>query len=76
MMVEVVKDLPPNIQENIELKVWNVTTREGFDRKKQLKVVRIPSLTVNERVVFESIPDGNQLAGKINGILLESGLEN
>jgi len=75
-MVEVVKDLPPKLQDRIQLKVWNVTTREGFERKKTLKVIRIPSLTVNEQLVFDSIPDGNQLEGRIWEILLNAGHEN
>ena len=71
-MIEVVKALPPKILEDIELKVWNITTIEGFNRKKELNA-RIPSLIINERVAFESgIPIRAELLNKIHEILQDS----
>ena len=68
-MIEVVKALPPKTLEYIDLKVWNITTIEGFNRKKELNA-RIPSLIINERVAFESgIPIRAELLNKIHEIL-------
>lgn len=72
-MIDAVKALPPKIQADLELKIWNVTTIEGFSRKKELKVGRIPSLTINEQLAFESlIPNRKILLSKIHEFLQES----
>lgn len=72
-MIDAVKALPPNILAELELKIWNVTTIEGFNRKKELKVGRIPSLTINEQLAFESlIPHRKKLLNKIQEFLQES----
>ena len=61
-MAESVKALPNKILNDIELKIWNVCTMEGFNRKKALNVVRIPSLTINNQLAFEAIiPDDEEL---------------
>lgn len=72
-MIDAVKALPPKILDELELKIWNVTTVEGFNRKKELKVGRIPSLTINEQLAFESlIPHRKKLLNKIHEFLQES----
>ncbi|TJX14692.1 hypothetical protein E9840_04665 [Tissierella creatinini] len=72
MMIEVVKSLPPKILEDIELKVWNITKIEGFNRKKELNA-RVPSLIINEHVVFNSgIPIRREVLDKVYELLQDS----
>lgn len=66
-MVEAVKALPPEIQENIELRVWNVKTREGIRRKQELGARCIPGIAVDCEMVFEStIPPQEELIAAIS----------
>lgn len=71
-MIEVVKSLPTKILEDIELKVWNITKIEGFNRKRELNA-RVPSLIINERVVFDSgIPIRKEVLDKVHELLQDS----
>ena len=71
-MIEVVKALPPKILEDVELKVWNITTLEGFNRKNELNT-RVPSLIINEHVAFNSgIPTKKAVLDKIQELLQDS----
>lgn len=71
-MIEVVKGLPSKILEDVELKVWNVATLEGFNRKKELNA-RVPSLIINENVAFNSgIPTKKAVLDKVQELLQDS----
>ncbi|TJX13044.1 hypothetical protein E9840_10895 [Tissierella creatinini] len=72
MMIEVVKALPPKILEDVELKVWNITKIEGFNRKKELNA-RVPSLFINEHAAFNSgIPAKEAVLDKVQELLQDS----
>ena len=61
-MVQSVKVLPSEIQEVIEVHLWDVKTLEGIKRKKALGARAVPSIAINEDVVFQSgIPQHEEL---------------
>jgi hypothetical protein len=53
-MVESVKVLPKEIQDVVEVQIWNVKKLEGIKRKKELGARAIPSIAINGEVVFQS----------------------
>ncbi|MEW6274740.1 MAG: hypothetical protein AB1556_06450 [Bacillota bacterium] len=64
--MEAVKALPPEIREKIDLRVWNVKTREGIKRKSELGAKCIPGIAVDNEMVFEStIPAQEDLIAAI-----------
>ena len=61
-MVQSVKVLPEEIQEVIDVRIWNVKQLEGVKRKKELHAKTVPSIALNEEVVFCSgIPQEEEL---------------
>ncbi|MQL52724.1 hypothetical protein GFC01_10710 [Desulfofundulus thermobenzoicus] len=65
-MAEAVKALPQEIQDLIEAHIWNVKTREGIERKAELKAKVIPSIALNGELVYESaIPPREDLIAAI-----------
>ena len=54
-MAESVQALPKNIQEIINVHEWDLRTREGIQRFKQLRAKSLPSVALNEELVFEAI---------------------
>ena len=61
-MVQSVKVLPTEIQEVIEVRLWDVKTLKGIKRKKALGARAVPSIAINEEVVFQSgIPQHEEL---------------
>ena len=54
-MAESVQALPKNIQQIIEVHEWDLRTREGIQRFKHLKAKSLPSIALNEELVFEAI---------------------
>lgn len=61
-MVQAVKALPQEIQSIIELRVWNILEPEGMKRKMALNAIRMPSMALNCRLIFEScIPMEDEL---------------
>ncbi len=54
-MAESVQVLPKNIQEIINVHEWDLRTREGIQRFKQLRAKSLPSVALNEELVFEAI---------------------
>ena len=54
-MAESVKVLPENIQNIIEVHEWDMRTREGVDRFKELKAKSLPSVALDSELVYESI---------------------
>ena len=61
-MVQSVKVLPKEIQEVIEVRLWNVKELQGIKRKKELRAKAVPSIAINEEVVFQSgIPQHEEL---------------
>ena len=69
-MVQAVKALPREIQEIIELRLWNVLDAEGMQRKTALNAVCMPTMAMNNRLVFESyIPMREELIEAIQECL-------
>ena len=53
-MAESVKALPDDIQELIEIREWDMRTREGVARFKELRAKMLPSVALNGQLVFEA----------------------
>jgi hypothetical protein len=67
-MVESVKVLPKEIQDLIEINIWNVKQLEGIRKKKELRARAVPSIAVNGRVLFQSIiPQPDELTAGLEG---------
>ena len=65
-MVQSVKVLPKEIQECIEVRIWNVKELQGVKRKKEIGAKAVPSIAINEEVVFQSgIPQHEELIDAI-----------
>ena len=54
-MAESVKVLPDNIQNIIEVQEWDMRTREGVERFRNLKAKSLPSVALDGELVYESI---------------------
>ncbi|CAB1073383.1 hypothetical protein D1AOALGA4SA_1847 [Olavius algarvensis Delta 1 endosymbiont] len=65
-MAESVKVLPQNIQELIEVHEWDMRTREGVDRFRELRAKSLPSVALDGDLVYESlIPMQEELIAEI-----------
>lgn len=54
-MAESVKVLPKDIQRIIEVREWDMRTREGVQRFRELKAKSLPSVALDEELVYESL---------------------
>ena len=54
-MAESVKVLPQDIQEIIEVHEWDMRTREGVQRFRELKAKSLPSVALDGDLVYESL---------------------
>jgi len=59
-MAESVKVLPKEIQEIIEVNEWDMRTREGVERFRELKAKSLPSVALDGDLVYESIIPGQE----------------
>ena len=65
-MAESVKVLPQDIQEIIEVHEWDMRTREGVQRFRELKAKSLPSVALDGYLVYESlIPMQEELIDEI-----------
>ena len=65
-MAESVKVLPQDIQEIIEVHEWDMRTREGVQRFRELKAKCLPSVALDGDLVYESlIPMQEELIAEI-----------
>lgn len=65
-MAESVKVLPQDIQEIIEVHEWDMRTREGVQRFRELKAKSLPSVALDGDLVYESlIPMQEELTDEI-----------
>ena len=65
-MVQSVKVLPKEIQDVIEVRIWNVKELEGIKRKRELRARAVPSIAIDYEVVFQSgIPQHEELISAI-----------
>ena len=54
-MAESVKVLPDDIKELIDVHEWDMRTREGVQRFRELKARSLPSVALDEELVYESL---------------------
>ena len=54
-MAESVKVLPQDIQEIIDVHEWDMRTREGVQRFRELKAKSLPSVALDGDLVYESL---------------------
>jgi hypothetical protein len=67
-MAEAVKVLPQEIQDLMEVREWDMRTREGVNRFRELKAKSLPSIALDQQLVYESlIPGQEELAEEIRG---------
>lgn len=65
-MAESVKVLPEEIQGIIEVHKWDLRTREGVRRFRELKAKSLPSVALDGELVYESlIPMQEELIAEI-----------
>jgi hypothetical protein len=65
-MAEAVKVLPPDIQEMIEIHEWDMRTREGVNRFRELRARSLPSVALDGDLVYESlIPPQEEMIAEI-----------
>jgi hypothetical protein len=65
-MAEAVKALPQEIQDLMEVCEWDMRTREGVNRFRELKAKSLPSIALDQQLVYESlIPGQEELAEEI-----------
>jgi hypothetical protein len=65
-MAESVKVLPQDIQAIIEVHEWDMRTREGVQRFRELKAKSLPSVALDGDLVYESlIPMQEELTDEI-----------
>ena len=65
-MAESVKVLPQDIQEIIDVHEWDMRTREGLQRFRELKAKSLPSVALDGDLVYESlIPMQEELIDEI-----------
>ena len=59
-MAESVRVLPEKIREIIEVREWDMRTREGIQRFKDLRAKSLPSVALDEDLVYEAIIPGQE----------------
>jgi hypothetical protein len=59
-MAESVKVLPEEIKNIIEVHEWDMRTREGVERFRELKAKSLPSVALDGDLVYESIIPGQE----------------
>jgi len=65
-MAESVKVLPDNIQKIIVVREWDMRTREGVQRFRELKAKSLPSVALDGELMYESlIPMQEELIDEI-----------
>ncbi len=65
-MAESVKVLPEEIQDIIEVHEWDMRTREGVQRFRELKAKSLPSVALDDELMYEAlIPMQEELIAEI-----------
>ncbi|MEJ2157639.1 MAG: hypothetical protein P8X96_20095 [Desulfobacteraceae bacterium] len=76
-MAESVKALPEEIQDIIEVHQWDMRTREGVQRFRQLKAKSLPSIALDGELMYEAlIPMQEELIAEIQRRYQEQKREN
>lgn len=73
-MAELVRSLPTEIKDKIEIREWDMRTKEGVQRYRELRARMLPSLAINQNLIYEAmIPPQEELIEKILSVLREGG---
>lgn len=65
-MAESVKALPEDIQELIDVREWDMRTREGVTRFRELRARSLPTVALDGDLVYEAlIPPQEELIAEI-----------
>ena len=65
-MAESVKALPEDIQQLIDVREWDMRTREGVNRFRELRAKSLPSVALDGDLVYEAlIPPQEELIEEI-----------
>jgi hypothetical protein len=65
-MAKAVKALPEEIQKIVDVYEWDMRTREGIQRFRELKAKSLPSVALDDDLVYESlIPMQEELCDEI-----------
>ena len=59
-MAESVRSLPKDVLERIEIREWDMRTREGIRRFNELGARSLPSIAIDGELVFEAIIPGQE----------------
>ena len=54
-MAQSVQELPTEIQSIMEVREWDLRTREGVARFKELRAKSLPTIALNGELVFEAL---------------------
>ncbi len=54
-MAQSVQELPTEIQSIMEVREWDLRTREGVTRFKELRAKSLPTIAINGELIFEAI---------------------
>lgn len=61
-MAETVRSLPPEVQELVDIREWQLRSREGIKRFRELQVKHLPSLALDGQLVYQAfIPPVEEL---------------
>lgn len=65
-MAEAVKVLPEDVQDIIEVREWDMRTREGVNRFRELRAKSLPSVALDGDLVYEAlIPPQEEMVAEI-----------
>ncbi len=59
-MAKSVKDLPKEVHQYIDVHEWDMRTLEGNVRFRDLKVTCLPSIALDDQLVYESLIPGQE----------------
>jgi hypothetical protein len=75
-MAESVRALPQDIQNMMDVKEWDMRTREGIQRFRELRAKSLPSVALDGELVYESIiPGQEELSAEIRRLYDEKNRE-
>ena len=59
-MAESVRVLPQDIQDMMDVREWDMRTREGIQRFRELRAKSLPSVALDNDLVYEAIIPGQE----------------
>jgi len=59
-MAESVRGLPQEIQNMIDVREWDMRTREGIQRFRELRARSLPSVALDNELVYQAIIPGQE----------------